>query len=466
MTSLPEADTFASYRVNHLLLLIGGNPVPNAVAGPLLVKEGGLITLICSRDTFEKVGKPLKAYLESQRGKRGPDNYTVVLSDDYKVEEADPCSVYQKVSKALNDVKEGNVGLHYTGGTKAMAVHAYDAARNAVGNWKNEESDREGIYSYLDARSLSLIFDPEDKWTHNASKREVVEKQKVTLVELLNLHGGRLPNQPNQTLPLKHTVQTLALLSARNIVYPVQQWKKTILKPVMGALKGSNWNWHTTTTLGNTPLKFNTASNLYLPTELVNAFKNDGVTVLDTGNEVLSLSQIAARLRPFGYTKTGEIWGWFSGYWLEFYVLSALQKIAVACGLEDIGQSVEPSFSGIAGAEKFELDVVALRGYQLFGFSCCVEAKDANEDNPKLKLKLIEAILRAQQMGGDAARVALVCNADAVEKQNLLSQAKILLDIDNRVQVFGRDDLLDLSGNIAKWIKELDKEVNKVRGVR
>lgn len=35
-------------QVDHLILLVGGNPLPNAVAGKLLARSGGTITLLHS----------------------------------------------------------------------------------------------------------------------------------------------------------------------------------------------------------------------------------------------------------------------------------------------------------------------------------------------------------------------------------------------------------------------------------
>src|SRR6266851_938202 len=46
------------YQIDHLLLLVGSNPVPNAVAGKLLTAPGGTITLIHSEDGLPAGRRP------------------------------------------------------------------------------------------------------------------------------------------------------------------------------------------------------------------------------------------------------------------------------------------------------------------------------------------------------------------------------------------------------------------------
>src|SRR5712692_6170276 len=105
------------YQVDHLLLLVGSNPLPNAVAGKLLAAPGGKITLIYSRDGFplaERLGKWFQ-------------NVDIGLKE---VEESNATSVEEKVFEAIeqyerdhartNAARPARVGLNYTGGTKVM----------------------------------------------------------------------------------------------------------------------------------------------------------------------------------------------------------------------------------------------------------------------------------------------------------------------------------------------------------
>jgi hypothetical protein len=92
------------------------------------------------------------------------------------------------------------------------------------------------------------------------------------------------------------------------------------------------------------------------------------------------------------------------------------------------------------------VDVIALRGYQLFAFSCSTDKK-----KPLLKLKLFEAYIRARQLGGDEARVALVCCSN--DPEGLEHEMRRDVDPEGRIRVFGRKHLADLKVHIESWIR-------------
>jgi Asp-tRNA(Asn)/Glu-tRNA(Gln) amidotransferase A subunit family amidase len=145
------------YQVDHLLLLVGSNPLPNAVAGKLLVAAGGMITLIHSQDTAS-LAERLESWLKSGGDSEAP----VAHVDLAEVKESDADSVYRRVEKVLRDYESkarqmGRVrmGLHYTGGTKVMSVHAY----RALEDWARDQSrEREALFSYLDAHTLNMYI--------------------------------------------------------------------------------------------------------------------------------------------------------------------------------------------------------------------------------------------------------------------------------------------------------------------
>lgn len=85
-----------------------------------------------------------------------------------------------------------------------------------------------------------------------------------------------------------------------------------------------------------------------------------------------------------------------------------------------------------------------MRDYQLFALSCTTTDKHS-----LCKQKLFEAALRARQLGGAEARVALVCCHDRPE---LLKAELEIVTRDRKLAVFGRQDLEHLSQKIADWI--------------
>jgi hypothetical protein len=69
------------------------------------------------------------------------------------------------------------------------------------------------------------------------------------------------------------------------------------------------------------------------------------------------------------------------------------------------------------------------------------------------KLKLFEAYRRAKQIGGDEARVALVC---CYEKPEEIKKGFMSSINDPKVNVFGCAELTKLSENLEKWIQGVD----------
>ena len=80
---------------------------------------------------------------------------------------------------------------------------------------------------------------------------------------------------------------------------------------------------------------------------------------------------------------------WVCGNWLESYVLWALQQANAQgrFGMHNLYRNVEPSFQG-SGPDLFEVDVVGIRGYQLFGISCAIETR-VNENGGRAKVEAV-----------------------------------------------------------------------------
>jgi hypothetical protein len=68
------------------------------------------------------------------------------------------------------------------------------------------------------------------------------------------------------------------------------------------------------------------------------------------------------------------------------------------------------------------------------------------------KQKLIEISERAEQLGGNEARIGLVCCRDDPSLQSELEGSKRNF----RVKVFGRADLKDLGRKIQAWVEMSD----------
>ncbi len=128
-------------KVDHLLLLVGGNPLPNVVAGKLLCKPNGKITLLHTVST-----KDIASEIRNWFVKNDVASGQVKLSE---IDRLDGRKIFKSIKNILAE-GESSVGLHYTGGTAAMAVHTHAAVR---------ERAHDPIFSYLDATTLCMRFD-------------------------------------------------------------------------------------------------------------------------------------------------------------------------------------------------------------------------------------------------------------------------------------------------------------------
>lgn len=341
-----------------LFLLVGKNPLPNYVAAKLLANrlEGfgkSIIWLIYSEDT-EKYAEKLKDVL-------GKDDFEV-YSD--KVNPWDFSSIKKVVDKGVDLIKqlaENNphatfsVGLNYTGGTKAMSVHAYRAMKNL------ENDDFTVNYSYLDSKNKMMRFDVEDGSPNvpvelsNPSKPEF-EQVKISLDDLLALHDWGKLSRPTDN-------------------------------PI-------------------TRLRFDPID--------------------------LDLSNLLN----------------FNGDMFEDFVFKQVLELKDVSKLDSIGTNLEICVPNEPGIPFFELDVAAIRGYQLFVISCTLEGRNHQMGKELRKSKLFEVVHRARQLGGAEAQICLVSLADTDRKKLLEKQLK-----DDHIRVFGKDDLSNLKSKLQRWFE-------------
>lgn len=135
---------------------------------------------------------------------------------------------------------------------------------------------------------------------------------------------------------------------------------------------------------------------------------------------------------------------------MEELALQAIQDNAQEFGIQYYGAAVHPKPQRSSEKLKFDLDVAALIGYQLFAVSCIVSQKRGGET----KKHLLEAYMRARQLGGEEARVALLfCGTDA-EAKLLEKQLKQDFHVDSHVKVFGLSALHNLTAEFRRWFRD------------
>ncbi len=392
-----ETDPLAPYKTDHLFLLVGKNPLPNYVAARLLAKPDAHYYPVCTHDTGP-VCERLRAVLKVLE----PTYWTKIC-----VDEVDSYDVYSKVHELATKVKNHaagrpSIGLHYTGGTKAMVAHAYQAIRAA---------DGDAICTYLHAGTLGLIVDRREA---RSLVVPVSTRVKVSLRDLAGMHGMSVVEEELR----KEAVQPdlcLALAKVHLRKEGVTAWQKWV-----GRLDEANEA--NLQCLWSEP-------HLQPVAEAMREI---------SGDLPLDASKIA---RALGYRSFRSCHEWLKGKWLEHHTLHALQQVArERADIHEYGMNLKLK----GDVPDFNLDVAAMRGYQLFALSCI-----ASYVKDKCKEHLIEVYVRARQMGGDEARLGLVCAYR--NPGELLAEVERSWDAKGKLRVFGAADLLDLRQCLHSW---------------
>ncbi|MGB3207554.1 MAG: DUF1887 family CARF protein [Crinalium sp.] len=426
MTNNNSSD-WQNYQVDHLFLLIGENPLPNYVAARLMLKQGGTPYLVHTTDT-EKQAKRLEKILSDEGIKT---TQLVSLNDN----ESDAYHIRETIRPKLEAIKDGKIGLNYTGGTKAMAVHAYRTVFSS-----KQHSDT--VFSYLDPRKLEMCIDRED--SDRIPIKVKPELLELKLVNLFQIHGLKLEGKPTPEAQLPELAVALAqVFKDDNKAKQWFDWYFNVFCEKARKKKNGNWgDWKSKTTLSALSISLEK-----LPSEIEAEFKRENLINSDSQLSMQAVQQLKTENNEPIFKEIEHFCKYLDGLWLEHHVLQQVKNIADQNSIKDYGLNFKVPLPGTK--EGFEFDVAFTRGYQLFAISISTTSK-----RDLCKLKLFEAYLRARQMGGDEARVALICCTN--EPDTL--KAEMALIGDKKIAVFGREHLRDLPKKIEEWIKQADKD--------
>lgn len=419
-----DISVFDNYRADVLFLLVGGNPLPNYVSAQLMAREKADIHLLVTPDTQE-VAKRLEKKLQQVMPRATFCRDPVPETGGYEID----CAIVKILQEA--NIGDRRVGLNYTGGTKDMAVHVYD---------KIQDTHPQGVFSYLDARRLSMGICVGANPTQWPSVALAIAP---TLQDLWELHG-LIPDatkpSSRQEPRLKNLVHGIAKVHSTAAGF--REWRRWLAMLKTGEI---------------------------VPTEDEFEELEPFITQLaaDCGTDHPDAAQVAALFEQPTLRKCDDF---LRGKWLEEWTMWSLLSIREAYDLKHwaLGLYLEqdPKFVLHPPAPpSFELDVVALRGYQLFLLSCIATEgmeKVSERDDPRAgdrgeaKRHLFEAYSRARQVGGDEARVGLVSCVAYPDK--LRAEVTHEWDAKGKIWVFGQSDLLDLPNKLAKWFRTANQE--------
>ena len=420
------------YQRENLMLLVGTNTVPNYVAARMLASDGKTLVHLVSSN--EMVGGGMQEALIKVLERTGHR-----LAEPVIVDPVNPDDICAKVRGRVL-ATSGSWGLHYTGGKKIMATHAYRAMETALATRVPPE---EGVYSYLDADSLTLVIDPlEGRPVGPIAAHQNPEAEiRLTLADLLELQG-----ESERTLKkVRWSEYPAGELDRRTLSGPKRphrvpfrpEVRRSLLTAWMGDGREAMKAWR------DKGLKAAGGPSL-VP-----------ACVPEIGGE--DLATLAAK---WGET-VKHLQGWFHGNWLEDYVLDLVRGIADTCKLTDYALGLEPDlWRPQAPNEHFECDVLVTQGYRLFYISVTTD-----DSNALCKSKLFEAYLRAQRLGGDEADAALVTfHPNSARLQREIREAH---GSKAKVRVFGPEHLFDrdrqelrLAESLVDWFASPKRRSN------
>ncbi|NOZ71275.1 MAG: hypothetical protein GXP38_05070 [Chloroflexi bacterium] len=438
------------WKTEHLFVLVGGNPLPNYVAGKTLLKQGGTLHLVHSTGTKGIAAKIAEFFDNSAFHEIHNSSNATEIED-----------VMKKALSAIDRTE--SIGLHYTGGTKAMAVHSHRAFRVTSAKQK-----RTGVLSYLDAATFTMRRDGV------SSGISIQFQVQPTIEKLLQLHGIELQKSPIPDVVFSELNHALARAHQSNggrsaysrwcdqyLRRPGKRATndcKTRIKRIVKLSKqayetGADISYEEIqellrssgcckkgdlarkrADLPHVPIPFPSDDALVEVTELMRKeFGVEGDSF--DPEEVIAHADEAVQ-------SVKALVAYLDGKWVEHLVLGALLDNKADCLLQDCCMSLDTE----KAPYNFEFDVAAMQGYQLFAISCT-----RSDERGLNKSKLFEAYVRAAQLGGDEARVGLVCcdsSPEVLENQ----VTRLWGATEGRIKVFGPQDLAHLSERFKTWL--------------
>ena len=334
--------------VEDLVLLVGGNPMPNYITAMFLKPRTVHLLYTTGEDSTRPVADRLAEALKADM-------------PELEVKYGDLCSK-SKPQAIMADYARARIPdtahLNVTGGTKAMAVFVHQA-------WLEQTGGRGGC-SYLDG-SRDVLFDS------NGCEYPIRDVH-LTIEGITQMHGiqvfksgYRSSNAPTDDDAL--AVLDIALTTGAGIK-EIKKIHKAVAATV-ASKKGS--------------------SGVY-------AYRLEKQDLQFPGRLAGIITRTGVHRQEAEWRELVDDWaGFLVGHWLEHAMDYFLRKSECAT------QSVN-SLSGLRPHNRlFEVDVMATRGHRSLVVSC-----KANNSSNDAKLRSFEVAVRGPQIGGDLTRTAFV----------------------------------------------------------
>ena len=341
---------------NTLIVTVGSSPLPVVVS--ILYLQPDIVHLVHTPD----VSRVVDRICDHLRHKLPSCVCKLVEIREHR----SAARIRARLEGVLSDDCAGS-SLNYTGGTKLMAVHTHAFWRENGGQARNA--------SYLSADGRLYFDDP------GIDPIREMHLPHLRLDELCSLHFGKTPHKKHDghedpirrelAARIRDFVCRHGYEKYRDLLNPIHHGATVHLEPLFQGMEVKGLN--------------------------VNAIDLARFSEWFVGKDY-------ERMVPKEKRKAqDDSRTWLSGGWLEVWFAD---QLALATTHDDQTLFDEVHQDVVVGQDpdKFQMDVVAVRGYRAFLFSCTVDHA------PQLvKSKLFEAANRTDRIGGEHARAAMVC---------------------------------------------------------
>ena len=432
----------------QLILTVGTNPLPVWVAWHHL------------KDLKDKLPPPIKVRLVYTAGtvdeKDRLQKYcpSADFLDSIQTSAGDPGTVRGDIRGILENLSEdiSQLHVHYTGGTKVMGVEI-------VSTIEAELQERRNIRlqtSYLDPRGASGPTIVSRGGPLVRDTRQKVDPELKHIAELNGFEIGPFDHRyQNKTrhCPAPIIPTNEQLLASQAVLKAVIDNKNNREFQKLLGTQNSKWN-----EIFSPKSRFafpNQEGSFLFPSWVQKSFLSDLSKAYPdcqwniTNGTLLYPSPVASDAQK---SALEQVHDFFNGNWFEYAVYAAFKK-----ALEGISRDNYQLFHSVYVRRKgrgdrtkpFELDVVAGLGYQIVVVSCSVTATPQ-----QIKLKSMEAILRARQLGGDEARAIVLCSAFSPDDKSIEEELEDEMGSKELpLQVWGKNKWKNLSQSFERYLR-------------
>lgn len=364
--------------MNLLILSIGGNPLPNYIVAKYLLKseqgEDG-------RKDTDYLPVPDKIMMVFSQGTKKFRNSIVkilgiendkVIDVDIEDKQRSFGFIYEEVKTRLASLGEiSSLQYNYTGGTKPMVVAITQAVEELFPDYESDKL----ILSDFSPETFKIMLRNGREYPTISSIRQEVE---ISIEELYNLHDIASPTS-NRELSEFYNLERIKSLFEKRVSFNSKK-------------RGEAHDFFTYWNNIDADFKKDKES---CKSRLIKSIERTPFAQFIPDIEKLTSKNSLRNIKSLKEFIRGDF--------LEEYVFHILQEMQNELKLTDIAWNVE----AYVKQRPFEIDVIAVRGCQVFVISCTTDNRLS-----LCKGKAFEVLYRANMIGGGQAQSVLVCLGD------------------------------------------------------